>query len=341
MRKIGISNKTRFWQHYVFSNPTDGYVYDRALDTPWHLLGVNDQFLLHTKYFAPIKSFDFFHTYNSIVVNHKPWVIEVESYLPRYKPMREQRQLYRWANDMLANDYCKKIIFTSESTAKMNRQVLLDSGVDPEKMTVVYRAEKRYKPTNSNSNTSNILFAENGFYRKGGMELLRAMEALKDEDIRLLIISRMEVDWAVFPSEEERTWVRKMIENDPRIQCQGNLSHNKVIEEMQRAHLFVSTTWSDPFNNTTLEAMACETCIIGSNTSSMPEIVEEERNGFLLDIQNLTRTAIGESIAEKIEMLKSDSGLLERMSIASEAIAREKFDINVRNERLKKVYDAI
>jgi glycosyltransferase involved in cell wall biosynthesis len=73
----------------------------------------------------------------------------------------------------------------------------------------------------------------------------------------------------------------------------------------------------------------------------MPEIVEEERNGFLLDIQNLTRTAIGESIAEKIEMLKSDSGLLERMSIASEAIAREKFDINVRNERLKKVYDAI
>jgi len=33
MRVIGISNKTRYWQHYCFSNPPDGYRYSMCPGT--------------------------------------------------------------------------------------------------------------------------------------------------------------------------------------------------------------------------------------------------------------------------------------------------------------------
>ena len=55
MRVVGISNRTRYWQHYVFSNPPEGYRYERMLDVPWHMLRVNNQFLAHTKFFFPFK----------------------------------------------------------------------------------------------------------------------------------------------------------------------------------------------------------------------------------------------------------------------------------------------
>lgn len=338
MVKVGISNKTRYWQYYAFTNPPEGYMYGRGFDTPWHILGVNDQFLLHTKYFLPVRKFDLYHTYNSIVVNNKPWVVEVESYLPRYKSMREDRRLFKWAFDKLAAPNCKKIIFTSEYTASMNRDRLIENGVDPEKLAVVYRAVKRASSLAQESDTFNILFVGNGFYRKGGMELLRAMKILKHRDIRLNIISRMEVDRAVFPSDEEKASVMDQIEKDPRISLLGELPHDGVIEKMRNAHLFVGTTWSDPFNNTTLEAMACGTAIIGSNTSSFPEIVEDGKNGFLLDIDNLTRSYIAEMIAEKIERLYSDRALLDDMVDSSVGIAKNKFDIDVRNAKIKSIY---
>ena len=80
MIKVGISEKTRYWQNFAFTNPPEGYVYGRGFNIPWHKLGVNDQFLLWTKYFCPNRKFEFYHTYNSIVVNNVPWVVEVERF---------------------------------------------------------------------------------------------------------------------------------------------------------------------------------------------------------------------------------------------------------------------
>jgi hypothetical protein len=124
MRVIGISNKTRYWQHYCFSNPPDGYRYSRMADVPWHVLKVKNQFLAHTKLFFPLKHADLYHTYNSIVANRRPWVIEVESYLPRYKPMKETNPLFKWGQRRLASNDCKWLLFTSENTARMNRENL-------------------------------------------------------------------------------------------------------------------------------------------------------------------------------------------------------------------------
>ena len=338
-RVVGISNKTRYWQHYVFSDPPEGYRYSRMIDVPWHVLKVKNQFLSHTKCFLPLKHADIYHTYNSVVANKRPWVIEVESYLPRYKPMRESHPLFKWGQRRLASDDCKWLIFTSENTLRMNRDKLAEVGVDPAKMRVVYRAVEHYLPDEKDPARFTILFAGNGFYRKGGVELLKAFLRLNRPDARLVIASTLEVDWGVFPDAEVIAWAERTIAEDPRITLRRGVPHGELLQLMRKAHVFVSTTFADPFNNTILEAMGAQLPIISSDVSSIPEIVEHERNGFLLPVADRSSEQIAEDIAQHLTKLMDDTELLNRFGAGSYAVVREKFDIQVRNRQLKDLYD--
>lgn len=340
MRIVGISNKTRYWQHYCFSNPPEDYRYSRMVDVPWHVLRVKNQFLAHTKFFFPLKRADLFHTYNSVVANHRPWVIEVESYLPRYKPMKETHPLFRWGQRRLASSDCRALIFTSENTARMNHDRLVAIGVDPAKMHVVYRAVEQYLPGEKESARFTILFAGNGFYRKGGVELLKAFQRLGRNDVQLWIVSTLEVDWGVFPDAETIAWAQRTIYDDPRITLHTGVPHARLLQLMRQAHVFVSTTFSDPFNNTVLEAMGAQLPVISSDVSSIPEIVAHGRNGWLLPVTDRPSDAIADDIADRLRQLLDDRSTYDRMSRESLAVVREKFDLRVRNARLSAIYDA-
>jgi glycosyltransferase involved in cell wall biosynthesis len=339
MRVIGISHKTRYWQHYVFSNPPDGYRYSRMTDIPWHVLGVNDQFLAHTKYFLPLKHADIYHTYNSVVANHHPWVIEVESYLPRYKPMAETHPLFKWGQRRLASSDCKALIFTSRHTWSMNHAKLEATGVDPAKMHVIYRAVEQYLPGQKDRSTFTILFAGNGFYRKGGIELLKAFQRLNRPESRMVIVSTLEVDWGVVPNEADIAYAERTIASDPRITLHRGLGHAALLQQMRKADVFASTTFADPFNNTVLEAMGAQLPVISSRISSIPEIVQDGRNGWLLEVTDRSSDAIAEELAQRLRSLMDDPSLLKHMGAESLAVVREKFDLRVRNAALVKLYD--
>ncbi|MBL7965281.1 MAG: glycosyltransferase family 4 protein [Flavobacteriales bacterium] len=341
MRVIGISNRTRYWQHFVFSDAPEGYRYARMLDIPWHVLKVRNQFLAHTKLFLPPKRADIYHTYNSVVVNRAPWVIEVESYLPRYKPMRETHPLYKWALRRLAGDDCKAILYTSAYTAAMNRDKLISAGVDPAKMQVLYRAVEQFAPGERDPRHFTILFAGNGFYRKGGVELLKAFQRLDRPEARLWIISTLEVDWGVEPSADVIAYAERTIVGDERITLHRGLPHDQVTALMRKSDVFVSTTFADPFNNTILEAMGCQVPIICSDISSLPEIVAHGRNGWLLPVKDRSSDEIAEDISAHLRKLIDDSMMRAHMSKASLDVVRERFDLRVRNARLKELYDGI
>src|SRR5690606_35983277 len=191
------------------------------------------------------------------------WVIEVESYLPRYEGMSPANPLYKWALRRLAGGDCKALIFTSRNAMQRNRDHLVAAGVDTAKMSVVYRAVQAYVPVQEDRPFT-VLFAGNGFFRKGGIELLRAFKRLPGNDVRLVIISRLDVDWGVLPAPEEVAWAQRTIAADPRITLLRGLNQREVVEQMRRSDVFVSTTFADPFNNTVLEAMATGLPVITS-----------------------------------------------------------------------------
>lgn len=339
MRTIGISHKTRYWQEYCFGNPPAGYRYARMWDIPWHLAGIEHELLANTKYFFPFRSADLFHTYNGIVVNNRPWVVEVESYLPRFQDMREDHPAYRWALRRLAGPHCKAVLFTSERTMRLRADGLAAAGVDPAKMCVLYRGVEAFDPV-PEVRPFTVLFAGNGFFRKGGVELLRAFQQLPGKDLRLVIISRLEVDWGVQPAPDEVAWAKRAIAADPRITLLRALPQREVVERMRRADVFVSTTFADPFNNTVLEAMATGLPVITSPVGALPEMVEDGVNGWLLPVEERRSEAIAEEIAMRLRKLMDDGAQRRAMGQASAAIVARKFTLAARNQALQQVYDS-
>jgi glycosyltransferase involved in cell wall biosynthesis len=340
MRTIAISHKTRYWQHYCFSNPPAGYRYVRGLDVPWHLAGLSAESLANTKAFLPWRRADLYHTYNGVVANAHPWVVEVESYLPRYKYMAEKHPVYQWALRKLRGSHCKALVFTSGWAKGLNEERLSAAGVDPGKMSVIYRAVAQYAPAGRDERYFTILFAGNGFFRKGGVELLKAFKALKQPEARLVIISTLEVDWGIFPDAEVVTWAEKTIAEDPRIILHRRLPHEALIEQMRAADVFASSTFMDPFNNTVLEAMGCGLPVICSNAGALPEVVRDGVNGWVMATEGRTSENIAEELRQRIRQLMDDGSLRARMGAANDAIIQEHFCLGVRNAALTKLYDA-
>ena len=54
----------------------------------------------------------------------------------------------------------------------------------------------------------------------------------------------------------------------------GELPHNEVIEELQKADMFVFPSYSEGFPNVILEAMACGCPIVSSNVGAIPEMLD-------------------------------------------------------------------
>jgi glycosyltransferase involved in cell wall biosynthesis len=339
MRTIGISHKTRYWQHHCFGHPPEGHRYVRALDMPWHLTPVRSEFLAHSKWFLPLPRVHLYHTYNAIVANRRPWLVEVESSLPRYKRMDHGKPLYRWALRRLADDRCKAILFTSRNTRALNEARLTAAGTDPAKMHVLYRAVECHDRILRPGQPFTVLFAGNGFYRKGGVELLKAFQALGRADARLEIISTLEVDWGVRPAEATIRATEQAIAADPRIRLLRGLPHDQLVQRMRMADLFVSTTFRDPFNNTVLEAMACGLPVICSDTGALPEVVDDGLSGRVMPVQGRAPEDIAEEVRHWMAMLMDDEALRLQMGAVGRRIAEERFSLQARNAALTAIYE--
>jgi glycosyltransferase involved in cell wall biosynthesis len=342
MKKIGIFNATRFWQKYVFSNPPEGYFYKRTIDIPMHLFKVQNQFLCNTKWVMPFQGFHLYHTYNSIIPVNKPWVVEVESLVPRYgNAQKKGDTLYDWGVKRLQHPSCKAIIFTSKFSQEMNRPNFEKWGI-MDKGRLIYRAVQAF-PTLLKGNESHfhILFAGNAFYRKGGLEFLEALQRIDNPNIKVTIISNFEVDWEVFPTVTQKDWVQSQIAKDKRITVYTSLPHDKVIGLMRTAHAFVATTFADPFNNTILEAMACGVPIISTDIRSIPEFVENGKNGFTISPLKENKREIVNFIEDKLRFFIDNPEKRAQMGNRSSTIIKEKFSLEARNDKLKKVYNSI
>ena len=260
--------------------------------------------------------------------------------MPRYETMNPRNPLYKWALRRLAGDRCKALIFTSQSALHRNQEHLLAAGVDPEKMSVIYRAVEQYAPEGRDSRYFTLIFAGNGFFRKGGVELLRAFKQLNRREARLVIISTLEVDWGVFPEPELVQWAERTIADDPRITLHRRLPHAELIEQMRAADLFVSTTFQDPFNNTVLEAMGTGLPVICSDVGALPEVARDGHNGWVLSVADRTSEDIAQEVAARILQLMDDATLRKRMGEANRPLIEERFTLAVRNAAITKVYDA-
>ena len=131
---------------------------------------------------------------------------------------------------------------------------------------------------------------------KGWDCFLKAVQSLDQEMIRIKV--------AGFGRE-----VNKMNEMIDRLKIKvdyvGPITYNEIPAFFENVHLMIFPTLrEESLGLTALEAMSCGIPVIGSNLGAIPEYIDDEENGYL--VQPNCPGAISDALEKYIELSKSD-----------------------------------
>jgi glycosyltransferase involved in cell wall biosynthesis len=238
------------------------------------------------------------HLFNTVSLTHLPWVVTYETALPRWN---EQSW---FGMRLLAGRRCRKIIAMSQcafdtQVAILDRFPSLRDAIrgklcvlhPPQPLLVGGYPDKRLCP-------DRIVFTLIGheFFRKGGMEVLRATDRLLREGlpIRLNIVSLLEIgDYASRSTEADRAEARTLIAAHPEhIRHFPRLSAAEVQALLRDSHVGLLPTWADTYGFSVLEAQAAACPVITTNIRALPE-VNNDAVGWLIPVPG---TATGNAV---------------------------------------------
>lgn len=111
------------------------------------------------------------------------------------------------------------------------------------------------------------------------------------------------------------------------------LPREKVRVLYSHARVFACPSLYEPFGIINLEAMACQTAVVGSKIGGIPEIIVDGITGFLVPLEGVSRTdfnpsnpkAFQKDFADKVNMLLEDEVLANGMGRAGRERVLEKF----------------
>jgi glycosyltransferase involved in cell wall biosynthesis len=244
------------------------------------------------------------HFFNSISFGSIPNVITFETLLPYYWVVKND---YKDCGDLsallkddrveralkkLAQDHCKCIIAMSENTRQNQIQFLevyphlKDAIVG--KIQVLHPPQVAFGPSSTKKERPDcfeLIFVGRAFYRKGGKEMVRALEEVrKSFNIKLYLISSLDPESGWFNVHEDSIGEDlEWIAQKSWIEHHRNISNEDVLRWMQRCHLGFLPTWQDTYGYSVLEMQACGCPVITTDVRSLAEINSEDA-GWLINV---------------------------------------------------------
>jgi len=160
---------------------------------------------------------------------------------------------------------------------------------------------------------------------KGILNFIHAMPMLfkKLNDVRVLVIGDGQL----------RDEVKQFLENErlaDRVQLTGWVSHDDMPDYLNQLKLLVLPSYTEGLPNVILEAMACGTPILTTSVGSIPEIITDGENGFIMEDNS------PDSIARNIIMILGQQDL-DRISQNGRSFVMEKFTYEAALRRYEKV----
>jgi glycosyltransferase involved in cell wall biosynthesis len=130
------------------------------------------------------------------------------------------------------------------------------------------------------------------------------------------------IDFYLAGDGERRSEIEQYIQhnNIHNLTLLGNRSD--VEKLLAAADVSVLTSKTEGISNSILESMACGTPVIATSMGGTPEIIENEKSGFVTPFEDYKK------LAEKIIYLKNNPIISEQFSNRGQQIAHEKFSIN-------------
>jgi glycogen synthase len=260
---------------------------------------------------------------------HRPWKVE---------QLGNGYFLSRWIEHHAYNT-ADGIIAVSE---QMKTDVIEAYGVSPEKVTVIHNGidPEFYKPTFDNSLLLElginpavpfVLFVGRITRQKGISQLIEAAQYF-DKNCQIVLCAGAPDTPEI--AAETKALISKLKSNrDGVILISEMLPREKIKVLYSHARVFACPSLYEPFGIINLEAMSCETPVVGSAVGGIPEIIVENETGYLIPLESISRTdfnpknpeAFQRNFAEKINRLLAHEDLAQAMGKAGRHRVLEKF----------------
>ncbi len=293
--------------------------------------------------------YDLIHSTRGILpMNNKPWIVDVESGAAfaglnwnNLKNPLMQKIIIK----MLSSKNCKKILLQS-NVAKKSLVENIDCSKFMHKIETLYLAWHTTKLKRKPSDTVRISFIGRGFYEKGGNDLQEAFKILNEK-----YPGKLKLKYKGIVPEKEKL-------NLPNVQYLENIPNPGKFYEIifGDCDIYVQPTTVDSYGVSILEAMSTGLPIVCTDDFTLPELVKDGHNGFLVkspinwydyrfnlekyveDVKKPHPETVKE-LVDKISMLIENPQLRKKMGQNSfKMVAVGKFSIKERNKKLLKIY---
>ena len=251
---------------------------------------------------------------------HRPWKVE---------QLGNGYFLSRWIENK-AYTTADGIIAVSK---QMKQDVIEAYGIDPNKVTVIHNGidPEFYQPTfdanlllelGIDPNIPFVLFVGRITRQKGISGLLEAAKYF-NKNCQIVLCAgapdtkeiELETEQLIANLKQDREGVVLISEMLPREKIRVLYSHARV---------FACPSLYEPFGIINLEAMACETPVVGSHVGGIPEIIVEGETGYLISLESISRTDFNpknpeifqKAFAEKINLLLDNEVLAKQLGKA-------------------------
>lgn len=301
----------------------------------------------------------------SPVITSKPWFFSLAVYqealafnffgLPTPKFLRSAI-----VNYLLKKDNCKGLLFWSQAgleTAKsyggISDKAILD------KMYVVYPAVRKIdvQRTCNNDEKVRLLFSGD-FFRKGGMNVVDTFLKLciPYPQLELIVCCSETIDFnGCNPLIKDR--YLNILKDHHQIRFLGRIPREELLDEiMPQVDIYLLPTYNEAFGFAVLEAMAFGIPVIATNIMALPELIVDEKTGYLIDVSEFDMDTlfrgyvvdnlpaefaecVTSQLCIKLEDAIKNPEKRRLMGDAAQQRARELFSVDARNSTIKRLYD--
>jgi glycosyltransferase involved in cell wall biosynthesis len=182
-----------------------------------------------------------------------------------------------------------------------------------------------------------VLFVGHFGVRKGVIHVIRAMKQIKKEvrDAHLVCIGGLP-DWL-----KERDYWDQLIREinssglSEDVTLMDAIPNQRLVYAYSWASVFVLPSFQEALPKVVLEAMSCSRPIVATNQGGIPEMIEDGKNGILVEYGAVT------ALADAIVNLLKDEGKSRRMGRLNRARVEEMFTWTKVAERIGNAYGEV
>lgn len=260
---------------------------------------------------------------------HRPWKVE---------QLGNGYFLSRWIENHAYNT-ADGIIAVSE---QMKRDVIEAYGVSADKVTIIHNGidpdfyaptfdDELLKELGINPTIPFVLFVGRITRQKGISQLISAAKYF-NSNCQIVLC-------AGAPDTPEIAKETEMLISELKANRQGvvliseMLPREKIKVLYSHARVFACPSLYEPFGIINLEAMSCETPVVGSAVGGIPEIIIEGETGYLIELESISRTDFNpknpeqfqKNFASKVNYLLDNEEVANQMGKAGRKRVLEKF----------------